>query len=244
MEEQRRNAVHKSLALSDIPGLAEAMAVAKGNQLVTRENSLLNLTYDIFGFKVRTMTVRDYVLLERFRSPFISRVEPTLDDLSFFLWALSPQFNKWLGRKWLGWLQPVAALFYGCKVRKAFGSKLPDTSEPAVVKCFEYIDTMFYDSPPALTKGGESCLCYLTGWFDAIQSEYHFPSEQVWAMGLPELFQRLNAIRQRRNPSAPTFNKGTDQVKIFILSGLRSKEFTMEDLAKGKVKIPVTFLSN
>ena len=228
----------KSLALREIPGLAEALASAKSNQLVTRENSLLNLSYDLCGLKARTMTIRDYVLLQRIGSPFIRRVEPTMDDLAIFLWVLSPQFNKWLGRKWFAFLQPVAAFFHGRKVRRVFGKNIPETSEAVVVKCFEYIDKMFYDSPPALANGQESCLCYLTGWFDAIQSEYQFPSEQVWNMGLPELFQRLNAIRQRNNPSVPSFNKGTDSIKLFVLRGLRSKEFTIEDLAQGRVIIP------
>lgn len=222
----------------EIPGLAEALVQAKSNQLVTRENSLLNLSYDLCGIKVRTMTIRDYVLLDRFGSPFISRSEPSMDDLALFLWVLSPQFDKWVNRKWFAFLRPVAAFFYGRKVRKAFGKNIPDTSEAVVVKCFEYIDIMFYDSPPAMVNGQESCLSYLTGWFDALQSEYHFSSEQVWAMGLPELFQRLNAIRQRNNPSVPSFNKGTDSIKLFVLRGLRSKEFTMEDLKAGKVKIP------
>lgn len=115
---------------------------------------------------------------------------------------------------------------------------MPESTEPVAVKCFEYIDTMFYDSPPALAGGHESCLSYLTGWFDAIQSEYNFSSEIVWSMGLPELFQRLNAIRQRNNPQVPQFNKGTDEVKLFILRGLRSKEFSMDDLKSGRVKIP------
>ena len=234
-----------SLPLSDIPGLTEALAAAKSKQLVTRENSLLNLTYDICGFKVRTMTVLDYVLLERIGSPFVSRSEPTLDELAMFLWILSPQFPKWNRRKWLAFLQPVAAFIHGRKVRAMFGKNIPTTSEAAVEAAFGYIGAMFYDSPPGLAGGRESCLSYLTSWFDSIQHEYPaFTSEKVWEMGLPELFQRLNAIRLRNNPSVPSFNKGTDAVKLFILRGLRSKEFTIQDLAQGRVKMPESFSPN
>jgi len=235
--------VQPGLSLSQIPGLAEALSQAKHRQFITRENSLLNLTYDLCGIKVRTMTVRDYVLLERIGSPFVSRVEPEMADLALFLWILSPNFNMWNSRWWLAWPRTLAAFLYGRKVSSMFGSNIPETSELVIVKAFEYIDTMFYDSPPALTSGYESCLSYLTGWFDSIQSEYHFTSNQVWDMGLPELFQRLNAIRQRNNPQVPTFNKGTDEIKLFVLRGLRSKQFTLEDLAQGRVKMP-TFSSN
>lgn len=232
----------KSLALNSIPGLAEAMARAKAKQFRTREDSLLGLTHDLCGVTVRTMTIRDYVLLDRFHSPFIHRMEPTQRDLAFFLWLLSPGFEKWCNgagwRKWFPFLQPVAAFFHGRRVRSKFCRHCPESSEPVVLKCFEYIDKMFFDSPPALRGGGESCTCYLTGWFDSLQSEYHFDSEKIWAMGLPELFQRLNAIRQRTNPSVPNFNKNTDDVKAFVLRGLRGKEFTMDDLAAGRVKFP------
>lgn len=217
---------------------------AKESQFRTRENAMLNLTYDLCGVTVRTMTVRDYVLLERSHSPFTNRVEPTMADLAIFLWMMSPQFPKWCERRIIGFLQPVAAYFHGRKTRNLFGKNIPASSEPVVVKCFEYIDTMFFDAPPSIKGGSESGLTYLTGWFDTLQSEYNFTSDQIWNMGLPELFQRLAAIRQRQNPNQPTFNKGTDDVKAWVLRGLRSKTFTMDDLAGGKVKIPENFLRN
>ncbi len=214
------------------------MARAKHKQFITRENSLLGLTYDLCGMTVRTMTIQDYVLLDRHACPFIHRVEPTAKDLALFLWILSPQFERWCNRRWFAFLQPVAAFLHGWKVRRRFCKNIPESSEPIVLKCFEYIETMFFDSPPALRGGGESCTSYLTGWFDSLQSEYKYTDEQVWSKGLPELFQRLNAIRQRLNPSVPNFNKNTDDVKAFVLRGLRSKEFTMDDLAEGRVKFP------
>lgn len=230
--------------LSEIPGLNEAIARAQYEQFRTRENSLLGLTYDLCGIRARTMTIRDYVLLERYSSPFTNRVEPTMGDLALFLWVLSPQFLWFCNQRWIGFLQPVAAYFHGRKVRKMFGAKIPESSEQVVVKCFEYIDTMFFDSPPSMRGGGQSCLSYLTGWFDSLQSEYHFTNEQIWTMGLPELFQRLNAIRQRKNPAVPDFNKSTDSVQLWVIKGLRSKAFTMDELKTGKVKIPESFSHN
>ena len=237
-----------SLSFNSIPGLNEAIDKAKELQFKTREDSLLGLEQNLLGFRVRTMTILDYVLLDRHQSPFVNRIEPAMSDLALFLWVLSPAYSKW--RAGIGWrklvpfLQPVAAYLYSRKVGKAFGKNIPESSEPIVLKCFDYINKMFFDSPPGMAKGGESCLCYLTGWFDSMQSEYHCSDEKVWSMGLPELFQRLTAIRRRNNPSVPTFNKGEDSIKLFVLRGLRSKEFTMEDLASGRFKLPDDFNLN
>ncbi len=182
----------------------------------------------------------DYLILERGASPFLYRREPTMGDLAFFLWVLSPSFGKWCSeigwrKKWLLPVQNFQAYLYGRKVRKILGFNIPASSEAAVIGCFEYVDKMFIDAPPAITKGGESCLCYLTAWFDAMRSEYHCSKEEVWKTTLPQLFQNLKAINQRRNPSAPSFNKHTDQLKYFILRGLRSKAFTMDDLKEGRI---------
>jgi hypothetical protein len=226
------------ILFSDVPGLMAALNQAREEQFLTRENSLLGLTYDLCGMTLRTMTVRDYVLLERFKSPFTNRLCPTDKDLALFLWVLSPQFQKWCDRKFFGWLQPVAAFLHGWKVKRRYCRNMPESSEPIAVKCFEYIDTMFFDAPPAMRGGGVSCLSYLTGWFDALQSEYTMSNDDVWNMGLPELFQRLNAIRQRKNPEVPSFNKGTDNVQLWLITGLREKQFTEAELRAGKVKIP------
>ena len=234
-----------SLALNDIPGLKEVLEQARRKQCLVRESAMLNLSTNIFGFTVRAMTARDYVLLDKIGSPFISRIEPTMEDIGLFLWILSPNFLKWIKRSgWIRLLQPIAAFTYAHKVRNAFGKNIPETSEPAVVKCFEYIGQMFFDSPASIAGGQESCLSYLTSWFDSIQSEYHIPTDEVWNMTLPELFQRLSAIRQRNNPQAPNFNKETDAVKLWVMRGLKSNEFSMEDLKGGRVKLPETFSLN
>jgi hypothetical protein len=157
-----------------------------------------------------------------------------MDDLAFFLWFMSPKFKKYEDRNLI---RPLVAFLHSSKVGKKFGGNIPETSEPAVVRCFEYIDTMFFDSPPtAVQKGRESCICFLTNWFDIIQSEYHFSHEVMWNMGLPELFQRLAAIRLRNNPELAAANKNTDDIKAFIVRGLRNGQFTEDDLRSGKVK--------
>lgn len=223
---------HKSqpcLRLDQIPGLQEVMVEARNKQFKTRENGWLGLSHDVCGFKIRTMTVLDYVLLERSGSPFIHRAEPTMSELALFLWILSEKFDS-------GKSQKIAAFIHGMKVRRKLGKNIPESSEPAVKKCFEYISEMFFDAPASIGSGSESCLTYLAGWFDTLQSEYNCPEESIWRMGIPRLFQSLKAISHRRNPSQPSFNQKTDSVKLFILRGLAEKRFTIEDLKSGKVK--------
>jgi hypothetical protein len=235
----------ESISLNSIPGLPEAMESARKSQFKTRETALLGLSDNLCGFKVRTMKVIDYVLLERGNSPFLNRTEPTMADLSFFLWELSPQYGLWrCGSGWRGLvspLQPVAAFFYARKANRAFGKNIPDSSEQVVLECFKYVNSMFFDAPASVSGCSESCTCYLTGWFDILQSEYGMTTDEIWEMGLPELFQRLKAITYRKNPTMPQFNKTTDGVRDFVVRGLREKKFTFEDLKNGKVEIPLEF---
>ena len=223
-----------SLRLDQIAGLNEALVEAKREQFKTREDGWLELTHDICGFKSRTMTVRDYILLERHQSPFLYRKEPRMSDLALFLWVLSPQFDRWCNRKHFIFLQHIHAFFYGKIVQWKFGRNIPESSEPAVVECFKYIDKMFFDCPASTRGSSESCLTYMAGWFDQLQSEYGTGEEQIWKMGLPRLFQSLQAITRRNNPSTPQFNQKTDRVKLYIMNGLRSGKFTMEQLREGK----------
>lgn len=237
-----------SLPLNAMPGMTEAIAQARTMQNRQRESAMLNLNHDLCGITVRTMTIQDYVSLDRFECPFFYRVEPSVDDLCFFLWVLSPQYAAWSNlvgwRKYFSWLQGIQCRLFGWKVRRKFCRKIPEDSERIVLKCFEYIETMFTDAPPALKAGGESCLAYLTGWFDQIQREYSMPTAEVWQMSLPELFQRLAAIRQREHPEIPVFNRLEDKVKIFVLRGLRAGAFTLEDLAANRVEFPRSIFRN
>jgi hypothetical protein len=217
----------KALRLDDIPGVKEAVAKARNEQFRTRQDGWLELLHDICGIKIRTMTVCDYVLLERERSPFINRCEPTEKDLALFLWILSPQFKPGKSKR-------IAAFLHGRKVHRLFCKDIPRTSEPAVIACFKYIDKMFADAPPTIKGGAESSLTYLTGWFDTLQSEYHCSEADVWAIGVPKMFQKLNAIMHRKNPNLPNFNQRTDRIKQEILNGLLEKRFTLDDLKNGK----------
>lgn len=238
----------RSFALHEIPGYGAALAEARQRLQTAREAAWLDLPHTIGGFPVRPMTVADFVLLDQRRSPFLFRTAPTLDDLKVFLWVLSPAYGRWLFggrvRRALPTVQHLQAFLHGQRVHRALGRNVPESSEPACVEAFRYVDEMFLDAPPQSRAGGESCACYLGGWFDALQSEHHLTSDEIWRMPLPQMFQRLKAITRRHNPGVPEFNAYVDKLNGFVLTGLRNKEFTQDDLLAGKVAMPKLFGAN
>ena len=97
------------------------------------------------GFPLRPMTKGDFLILVIHKSSFLWRAEPTLAELAFFLWILSPQCHAWQmesgwRKSWIGWFQSLEASWYVRKVGKALGRDMPHTSERAVMQCFDYLD--------------------------------------------------------------------------------------------------------
>jgi hypothetical protein len=261
-----------SLSLRDIPGLEELLEADREFETATREDVWIGMTRIIAGHRVRVMTVQDYTALLQFESPLLNRRLPTPAELAFFLWALSPEIELWHdGKGWrgwpcLGWVEKLQAKRHGRKARgswqleeleraeaawhaKAAMAKIPfelPDNAPftiAVREAFAYIDEMFMDQPVSLKKGGrDTGLCYLTSWFDMIQSEYSLPSKEVWNMRLPVLFARIKAIQRRHNPKLPEFSVDRDRIMQNIMQGLRQKLYTIDDLRAGRVDLVANVL--
>ena len=240
-----------SIALNKIPGIAEALAEMRLRQVRAREDAWLGMPKRIAGFRVRTMTARDYVILEkmsmhRFKkpNPFLNRLMPTITDLTLFLWALSPQHEKWMDgvgwrRKWLPVLQHLEAFYFARRARK----KIPPAKfADAIKKSFAYINEIFSNQPPSSGQRGESGLCYLDGWFDQLQNEHHLTTAEIWRMPLPVLFGRLAAIQTRKRNDVPAFNRFMDAVKAWVQNGLCKNKFTYEDLKSGRIRFDISQL--
>lgn len=215
------------IALSQVPGLREA--VARQNQ--KRESAWKDLTFDLLGFKLRAMTVRDFALLDHFGSPFICGRTPGIGDLTFFLWALSPECERW-NRRRLQWGRSFHAFLHARQVKKAV--KDSEVFLKAVKLAFDYVRETFLDAP----SGGkeQSKICYLASWFDLIQHEYHLPDAEVWRMPLAQMFQRIRAIQSRNGVDAPSFARAEERVKQWLVEGIRGGRFTYDDLKNGKVR--------
>lgn len=254
-----------SIALKDIAGLAELLEQTREVETETREDAWLGITRAIAGERIRVMTVLDYTALLQFASPLLNRRLPTPSELSFFLWVLSPEIDLWnRKRSWRKWrtlagIEQMQCKRHGKRIRETLRlkeleeqerqwhtkSKLPFTlpdNAPftlAVTQAFKYVDELFIDRPPGLKKNtGKSGLCYLTSWFDVIQSEYKKPDEEVWAMPIPVLFARLKAIQSRYNGAGvPEFSHDRDKIMRNIMRGLQEKRYTEEDLRTGRVDL-------
>ncbi len=260
-----------SIAFNEIKGLAELLSRSKEVEVATREDAWLATTHVIAGQRIRTMTVDDFTILLQFKNPLIARQLPSPDALSFFLWVLSPEIERWHERK--GWrrlpftryIERFQSYRHGRRVAKALKirelqaleekwfEKCPDKPfvlpegclfEKAIKDAFEYIDRVFLDKPASLKNGTESGLCYLTSWFDSMQSEYHLPTKEVWKMAMPVLFARLKAIQKRHNQKIPEFNEDRDKIFQNIMRGLNTKLYTEDDLREGRVDLENNRLKN
>lgn len=225
----------KGLVLNRIPGYREALQKANAKTMRSRENAWKGVSHDIIGFKIKTLSVRDYVMLDHFGSPFLNRMAPEIGDISFTLWALSHRCEQWNNGIFLpNFVRTLEAWRYSRKVVNRI--KTTEDFTTAIKLIFQYIEEMFLDAPPSVKNGRVSGLCYLTSWFDLIQSEHGLSESEIWLMPLPQLFQRIRAIHIRKGERLPAFNHAEDELKAWIQSGISSRKFTMEDLAEGRIK--------
>jgi len=230
-----------SIFLQDVKGFAEALANAKESSYKSRLDMWLAPWHNVCGFKLKTLTVMDYIVLEYQNSPFIHRREPTPKELIDFLWILSPNLEWWTRQNWwakhLPSLRQFAAYRFGCKAARRFCANMPASSEPLVKSAYQYIDLMFGEQPSYAAKGKDSPLVFLCGWFDLLRSEYHCSMEECWAMPIPQLFQIMKAIRLRRYPQVPDVANSEARVMAKVLKALNSKTATMDDLKSGRVNL-------
>lgn len=246
-----------SISFSEIKGLPKLLAQAKQAETVNREDAWLSTTYVVAGERIRTMAVEDFTILLQFNSPILSRRLPTPGELVFFIWSLTPEClrlrEKRVPEFWRRWRtnrfgrgvrkRMDIAGFEAAKLEAEANGEaytLPDNHPfaGAIQQAFKYIDLVFMDKPPGLSRNGvDSGLCYLTAWFDAMQSEYHLPTEEIWKMELPVLFARMKAMQYRKLKQVPGFNAQQDKVLRKIMDGLRDKQFTEDDLREGRVDL-------
>ena len=248
-----------SFSLHEVPGYAEALAAAKENEFTTREDAWWNLTFDLGGVRLRTMTVQDYEVLLRRRSPLLLRQMPLEKEMLLFLWLLSPENEEWeraTGR-FANWRRERVRRRHERKCRKLLDLEsltwlvkthdlehpgetfiVPDDHPYAVMfgHCVRYIDRMFFDKPAGLAnKGAGSGMSYLTSWFCTLQREFHLPTAEIEKMPLPELFARVREVQATRNPTMPDFNKRVDALNKQVMDALRGG-MQIEDLMAGKLK--------
>ena len=207
-----------------------------------REDFFLGLTRRIGGFRVRPMRVRDYILLDRFNSPLLSKQLPSDLELAMFLWWLSPQFDQWAGmaRGWrvtrIGrWIQAIEAHIHGWRVKRALGRAPNDRWEAAVREAFDYIADTFQDAPMGGgAKAEEQYMYFLEGWHERLKAEHGwFSRDEFLSMTMPEVFANLRAIILRNG--GKIFNKATHDMTGDIITRLTIGTLTPKDIAEGRL---------
>jgi hypothetical protein len=78
-----------SISIGNVPGYAEAVA----KEGLVRDASFLPINEDIAGYEVRPMSLRHFLILCVAYNPIIVYSVPNYEELSAFLWLLSPQYN-------------------------------------------------------------------------------------------------------------------------------------------------------
>lgn len=169
--------------------------------------------HNAVGFPLRPMLKGDYMVLVIHRSPFLWRAEPTLDELAFFLWVLSPQFLAWCletgwRKSWLGWLQSFEAAWYARQVAAALGRNMPASSERAVVQCFDYLDRLLKPDPDDLLKQRrpptelerKNQLQFVSARMAAEQRKQNCAKEKIWFSPAGDFFGYLPHLQSRSQP--------------------------------------------
>jgi hypothetical protein len=227
----------KSILISEIRGISEALQEAKVQRYKTRIEMWFSPLHDICGFKARTMTVLDYVILERSGALIGKPLEPTREQICRFLWIMSPERKWWDDHPFLSRHFPTLRNFscfrHGVKVGDVVGLG-EEHSEPVVLAIYSYMETMFEDQPAYCAKGKESPSVYLASWFDRLRSQYACSLEECWNMPLPQLFQSLKAINCRLYPEVPSADNSSAKIMSKVFEALKNGA-TFEDLRSGRV---------
>lgn len=206
-----------------------------------REDFFLGLTRTVAGFRIRPMKVRDYILLDRFNSPLLTKQEPSDLEIGMFLWWLSPQFDRWCvdtgwrASRFGGWIQSLRAWIFARRVRLALGRAPNDKWEGATKAAAEYISDTFQDRP--MGNGGEDEQQYvhlLESYYERFKHEHGwFSREQFLDMQMTEVFASLRSIILRNG--GKLINKATHDKTGDILTRLTFGELTPEDIHAGRM---------
>lgn len=193
------------ISLSDIPGF---QADYKRENDYRDAAFVDGLTTNICGVEIRQMTPQDFILLDGVGNPLVVGGLPTPEQLTFFLWILSPEYRP---------KAPFRAWLFGRRC-----SRLPYWQ--SVTACLKYLEITFQDSP-----GGASIIQrQFAGWCAHLVTEVAlnlpWSERDILSMPFRRLFQYLKCIRKYQDPQAPMHNPSDKKVSEYMkLKNARNK---------------------
>lgn len=154
--------------------------------------------FDVCGFPIRRMTLRDYVALIVANNAHVVQLEAPVDDVrrgrfwrdhnAQLMWFLSPDFAP-RGEGLEGYLKSVG--------------KLDPIRVDAEVR--EFIFEMFADAPRAPVLEGDAApaadpvgVSFVAHWVGRVARRFPWSRAEILALPLPELWQYLRLIRAEK----------------------------------------------
>ncbi len=172
-----------------IPFPAEEYRAAVELETESRTLAFADVPDMVCGIPVRAITLKDVIVLDGAKSPFMVGGIPTPDDVIVFLWLQSTQFKP--GHRPLRrFARKHRNLIYGeaCKEIKAL------------------IDDTFMDSPKGAGKEHLPYYAWPASLVDLFGSQYGWSEAEILNAPLRRLFQYRKAIIKREDPKAVLWN--------------------------------------
>jgi hypothetical protein len=161
-----------------------------------RNFAFVDVAEDVNGVAVRPMTLRDVMVLDGIKSPFmVGGSAPSPQDLIVFLWLQSPSYSPSSFKLWLF-------------TRKHRSLNYADTCKAII----NYIDAAFMDSPGG-KRSGESFYSFAACIVDSLANQYGWREQDILNMPLKRIWQYMNCIKARLSPKPVLFNPLSGKVR-------------------------------
>lgn len=210
-----------------VPGLAEAMEREK----ITRDADFLNVSTTVEGFELVPLTLYHLCLLRIAKSPFVIGGTPSPEQLTAFLWVMSPEFEPLphslararIMKQCHAFIPPALPWLH---TRRAM-SKYKRLSEARlilatklVIGCRQFIHETFEDSPPrpATVTFRPDYYSSSTSFCAALAREFGWSENEVLHMPMRRVLQYLNEAREHNDPKAILFNPSDRVTRDWLIS--------------------------
>jgi len=216
----------------DIPGYAEAVY----KERVVRDAAFLSITESIGRFEVVPMTLHLYLALRVMRHPLLGRDTPSPEELTAFLWLLSPGFKprSIIAKALFAWkcrreFYPPAYLpLWNTRRARERHAKRCDAKALVAAKLLaqarEYVDETFQDIPPRHKSGGFDAEYLSDGahFCASLGREYGWSQAETLGTPMKRIFQYANEMKLHHGSKVPLCNP-SDKVKACHLRKLNAE---------------------